>query len=86
MIVARFIDTPGTHVYRFSYQNGSLSESILHEHIENNTLTLIVPLSRLLPSAFIVVLEAAADVGLEQDLTSPDRDHPVVSLATFLGI
>ncbi|TXT56967.1 MAG: hypothetical protein BAJATHORv1_20565 [Candidatus Thorarchaeota archaeon] len=37
------------------------------------------PLSRLLPGAFIV--------GLEQDLTSPDRDHPVASLlSNFLGV
>ena len=77
----RVTDTEG-HLYGFTFENGSMGVSTYtsNSFVSGDTLTIVTPISTLLPGVYMIGLEAHAQTVYGQDYTAEDRDGEIAHL------
>ncbi|MGV9168811.1 MAG: hypothetical protein ACOC38_02600 [Promethearchaeia archaeon] len=80
-IVMKDMNLKETHIYRITYENGTLepqySTSVA---VENNTLTVYFPISTFYSGEYMIGLEGRAQTPYETDTTESDRNCTIARL------
>jgi hypothetical protein len=71
-----------TAVHTFTYENGSVEDSMysILSYVENDTLTIVVPITVLGNVRYMIGLEGRTQTYYDEDLTPLDRDGSVAHL------
>jgi len=80
-IITRKPNEESTPAYKISYTNGTLGlQYRTTARLENNTLTIFLPLHEIISGYYIVDIKGTARTYTETDTTEPDWNRPVARL------
>ncbi|MBN1800883.1 MAG: hypothetical protein JW891_05210 [Candidatus Lokiarchaeota archaeon] len=78
-VVAKTLSDTTGHIYSFLFNDGECDEGFITE-IENSTIRMIFPMSRLSPTDYVIGIEVLATDIFERDLTPEVRNASIAHL------